>query len=375
MTREKYRLVIDNETGELKILSDEDWQTRLFDTKDYRTNHSGQGWCIFVISSEGNLYVGSHDDEKGFAHSMFTGGQPVKAAGELFVKDGILLAVTPKSGHYKPTSEDLIKGLKRLQEQGLNLFQAKVNVWDLSSSGAFNIWDFVWCNYDKLTESVKGEMLAFSHERILELSYEELKEIRERLTKIEFQLLSDVEQFKDTHQMYLYQWYEAVDYINSNGQNKVSLYTEALEGKEGKLYLLDHEKDELITVSKHEKLWAKKKYKGLVFTQKDEQTRTIKGFSDKKIDNLISEQIEPKRKDIESLLQSKKRAEEKRIAQEAEIKKIEERIANISDEEKRQAEEKFRKLREQIMNNTKIAHKFKQIQISAFKRKLVPWLV
>ena len=34
------------------------------------------------------------------------------AAAELFAKDGVLYAMTPKSGHYKPKPTDLIAGLK-----------------------------------------------------------------------------------------------------------------------------------------------------------------------------------------------------------------------------------------------------------------------
>ena len=97
----------------------------LFSTANYRTNFAGDGWSIFVISTDGKLYANNHDDQAGWFHAAFMGGKPVIAAGELYVRNGILYAITPKSGHYKPRATDIINGLKTLSDGGLNLDNAQ----------------------------------------------------------------------------------------------------------------------------------------------------------------------------------------------------------------------------------------------------------
>ncbi len=73
-----------------------------FSTRIHKTVFSGEGWAIFVVDLEGNLYAGSHEEGK-FHHSSFLSGRPVQAAGEMVVEDGIPKVVTCKSGHYQPT--------------------------------------------------------------------------------------------------------------------------------------------------------------------------------------------------------------------------------------------------------------------------------
>ncbi|KAG7942104.1 hypothetical protein I3843_16G082700 [Carya illinoinensis] len=69
---------------------------------------------IFVLSTSMTLYVGKK--KKGnFQHSSFLAGGATSAAGRLVIEEGILKAVWPHSGHYRPTEEnfkDLISFLK-----------------------------------------------------------------------------------------------------------------------------------------------------------------------------------------------------------------------------------------------------------------------
>lgn len=120
--REQYRVYIDG--GRMKQPGNND-MLEPFSTEGYHTNFAGKGWSIFVISKDRKLYANNHDDLAGWFHAAFMGGKPVIAAGELFVRDGRLYGMTPKSGHYKPTADDIINGLNTLYGAGLNLDTAQ----------------------------------------------------------------------------------------------------------------------------------------------------------------------------------------------------------------------------------------------------------
>ncbi|XP_074558385.1 IQ domain-containing protein IQM1-like isoform X2 [Curcuma longa] len=74
----------------------------------------GSKW-IFVLSTMRALYVG--EKKKGsFQHSSFLAGGATIAAGRLVVKEGVLKAVWPYSGHYLPTEENFKEFINFLQE-------------------------------------------------------------------------------------------------------------------------------------------------------------------------------------------------------------------------------------------------------------------
>jgi hypothetical protein len=84
------------------------------DTREYRSLFSGFGWCIFVYSPDGTLYV--HEHEKGeFHHTSFLGGGAVLAAGEIVVDQGRVVALTAKTGHYWTTPELMLSMARRLR--------------------------------------------------------------------------------------------------------------------------------------------------------------------------------------------------------------------------------------------------------------------
>ena len=91
-----------------------------FHTGDHSTHFSGNGWAIFVMSPARNVYSGSHDLGK-FHHSSFLAGGPVLSAGEWAVKDGKVVAVTAKSGHYKPDEKMFYQMLRKLKRHGVHL--------------------------------------------------------------------------------------------------------------------------------------------------------------------------------------------------------------------------------------------------------------
>jgi len=74
----------------------------LLDTRDMVTHFSGPGYAIYVMSASGGIYVSSHSVGR-WHHSSLLGGGRVAGAGELRAKDGALLYLSNKSGHYVPT--------------------------------------------------------------------------------------------------------------------------------------------------------------------------------------------------------------------------------------------------------------------------------
>ncbi|KAK4266672.1 hypothetical protein QN277_027558 [Acacia crassicarpa] len=80
---------------------------------------------IFVLSTSKTLYVGKK--KKGsFQHSSFLAGGATSAAGRLVVEHGVLKAVWPHSGHYRPTQENFEEFVSFLQEKNVNLSDVKM---------------------------------------------------------------------------------------------------------------------------------------------------------------------------------------------------------------------------------------------------------
>jgi hypothetical protein len=105
-------LNFDRSSGQLKRPTD-----RIFDTTNRRTEFSQHGWAIWVCSGkipgpngrfQNFIFSYTHDAGK-FHHSTFLGGAPVMAAGEWIVDRGRVKAITAKSGHYKPSPDDLAR--------------------------------------------------------------------------------------------------------------------------------------------------------------------------------------------------------------------------------------------------------------------------
>ncbi|THU72549.1 hypothetical protein C4D60_Mb04t13320 [Musa balbisiana] len=83
----------------------------------------GAKW-IFVLSTSKKLYVGQK--KKGtFQHSSFLAGGATSAAGRLVVENGVLKAVWPHSGHYRPTQENFQEFVSFLQENNVDLTDVK----------------------------------------------------------------------------------------------------------------------------------------------------------------------------------------------------------------------------------------------------------
>ncbi|GFZ20793.1 calmodulin-binding family protein [Actinidia rufa] len=88
----------------------------------------GAKW-IFVLSTSMTLYAGQK--KKGsFQHSSFLAGGATSAAGRMVVEKGILKAVWPHSGHYRPTPENFQDFVSFLRGNNVDLTDVKMDPVD-----------------------------------------------------------------------------------------------------------------------------------------------------------------------------------------------------------------------------------------------------
>ncbi|GFP92481.1 hypothetical protein PHJA_001392300 [Phtheirospermum japonicum] len=95
---------------------------------------------IFVLSTSKTLYVGKK--KKGsFQHSSFLAGGATLAAGRIVAENGVLKAVWPHSGHYRPTPENFQDFLSFLRENNVDLTDVKkgANIYLRSNSSDENL--------------------------------------------------------------------------------------------------------------------------------------------------------------------------------------------------------------------------------------------
>ncbi|KAK4409240.1 IQ domain-containing protein IQM2 [Sesamum angolense] len=88
----------------------------------------GSKW-IFVLSTSKTLYVGKK--KKGsFQHSSFLAGGATLAAGRIVAEKGVLKAVWPHSGHYRPTPENFQDFISFIRENNVDLTDVKLESTD-----------------------------------------------------------------------------------------------------------------------------------------------------------------------------------------------------------------------------------------------------
>eukprot|EP00257_Ricinus_communis_P028173 XP_025015587.1 IQ domain-containing protein IQM2 isoform X1 [Ricinus communis] len=99
---------------------------------------TADGDWIFVLSTCNTLYVGKK--RKGvFQHSSFLAGGVTTAAGRLTVENGILKAIWPHSGHYRPTYKNFKNFFSFISKGGKSVELCKPR---LSRFGCGRLW--VW---------------------------------------------------------------------------------------------------------------------------------------------------------------------------------------------------------------------------------------
>ncbi|KAK3153699.1 hypothetical protein QOZ80_2BG0179910 [Eleusine coracana subsp. coracana] len=104
---------------------------------DTTGSDKGIKW-IFILSTCKNLYIGQK--QKGvFQHSSFLAGGATSAAGRLVVEDGILKAVWPHSGHYRPTEQNFQEFMNFLKERSVDLTNVKLSPSEGEEDTDFNL--------------------------------------------------------------------------------------------------------------------------------------------------------------------------------------------------------------------------------------------
>ncbi|KAL6641204.1 hypothetical protein ACP70R_019385 [Stipagrostis hirtigluma subsp. patula] len=114
--REAYEVIVEDARLMYKL------SRRIVDTTG---GAKGTKW-IFVLSTCRTLYIAQK--QKGvFQHSSFLAGGATSAAGRLVVEDGVLKAVWPHSGHYRPTERNFQEFMNFLKERSVDLTNVKLS--------------------------------------------------------------------------------------------------------------------------------------------------------------------------------------------------------------------------------------------------------
>jgi hypothetical protein len=106
--------------GGVLMRSDKAPVTGPVDTSDSVTHFSGPGFEIFVVSLDGEIHMASHKVGM-YHHSSLLGGAEVALGGEMEVKNGKIVMMSNKSGHYLPDTSQLIQFLHFLEKDGIPL--------------------------------------------------------------------------------------------------------------------------------------------------------------------------------------------------------------------------------------------------------------
>ncbi|KAK8595861.1 hypothetical protein V6N12_064370 [Hibiscus sabdariffa] len=95
----------------------------------HSTEENDNAKLIFVLSTSKILYVGVK--KKGtFQHSSFLAGGATIAAGRLVVDSGVLKAICPHSGHYRPTQQNFNDFMSFLRENDVDLTDVEMTPVD-----------------------------------------------------------------------------------------------------------------------------------------------------------------------------------------------------------------------------------------------------
>jgi hypothetical protein len=165
-------------------------------TYDDGTQLENYAKAIVVMDENNQLYFHKNPEVYSIHHSSLAAGKSVKFAGEIKVKNGILVAVTDGSGHYTPSLRHTHTFLKHLEQSGVDLSTVQVRTYEGVIQDFFNrnptmeeIHDFVHFSLeDALVQASKERnpiwLLRYkpSIKRVLEKNPKELVRLFEQLS-------------------------------------------------------------------------------------------------------------------------------------------------------------------------------------------------
>jgi hypothetical protein len=112
-----------------------------YDTSALFSKFKGKGWAIYVMDAQGRLFAAQHKVGL-FHHSSFLAGGVVAGAGEIKVAGGKVEGITNKSGHYTPTTAEMLQVFAELSNRGVDL--GTVGYFHIGPSQAFPSGDKPW---------------------------------------------------------------------------------------------------------------------------------------------------------------------------------------------------------------------------------------
>lgn len=98
------------------------------------TSGGDLGTCIYVVDEDDNFYIEPPgQDAQSLNHCSFLQGRPVRCAGTIGITQGVVGYIDNASGHYRPSRQNLVKGLEALNRRVGSLILPWVIVRDRSA--------------------------------------------------------------------------------------------------------------------------------------------------------------------------------------------------------------------------------------------------
>uniref|UniRef100_A0AAV1TQD2 Uncharacterized protein n=1 Tax=Peronospora matthiolae TaxID=2874970 RepID=A0AAV1TQD2_9STRA len=99
---------------------DGDNVTVQYATSKHAVHTDDRSKWIFVLDLSGRMYLGRKRKGR-FHHSSFVSGAPIFAAGKIAIHHGVIIAIEPHSGHFKPRLENLLALCFVLAKRGVDI--------------------------------------------------------------------------------------------------------------------------------------------------------------------------------------------------------------------------------------------------------------
>lgn len=93
---------------------------RLYDAKGSLFD-SGEGSALYVMDAEGRIFARAFSVADDFHHSSFVAGEPVAGAGLMRVREGRIIMINDRWGHYRPRSDVFRQVFDRLEDLGADV--------------------------------------------------------------------------------------------------------------------------------------------------------------------------------------------------------------------------------------------------------------